>query len=85
MGRSITPKYAVKIDQLEMTWHCSFPGCKCPRHGKPTAAKLATFVADFAKSLEAGGVNAHLNRAAPRSAVVYENKRGGSNIATWKA
>jgi hypothetical protein len=84
MGRTITPKYALDMD-----------GCTCmawdtKRHGKPTAAKLERVVMEYAKSLEAGGCNAHISQALgyipyPRWARVRRNVWDGHTVAEWKA
>jgi hypothetical protein len=84
MGRSFTPKYALDADGCTgMTWDTK-------RHGTPTAAKLEEWVMSYAKSLEAGGVNAHLSQALghvpyPRWARVRLNYAGGAVVAEWKA
>lgn len=84
MGRSYTPKYTVDIPGfLCMTWDTK-------RHGKPTAAKLEKWVMAYAKSLEVGGVNAHVSQRLgyvpyPSRATVRLNVPGGAIVAEWKA
>lgn len=84
MGRTLTPKYALDADGCTgMVWDTK-------RHGKPTAAKLEEWVMAYAKSLEAGGCNAHISQALghipyPRWARARLNYPGGAVVAEWKA
>lgn len=86
MGRSTTPKYAMVVDGKPDT--CMIWDVK--RYGRPTEANLEKWVMTFAKSLEAGGVNAHLSESLgyvpyPRTVVVKMNYTGGPVVASWKA
>jgi hypothetical protein len=84
MGRSYTPKYAIQLDtQASMAWDVK-------AHGTPNAANLQRYVMAYAKSLEVGGVNAHISQALgyvpyPRRAVIRYNKPGGAVVAEWRA
>jgi hypothetical protein len=60
MGRTITPKYAVEVKH-GLTIQSTPSAWK----GKPTAARLAQWVADYNESLKPGGANAHLTERWP--------------------
>lgn len=90
MGKSVTPKYVVQINdgrgdnfKTPMTWNSR-------QSGRPTAANLEKYVKVYAKSLEQGGVNAHVSEALgfipyPNSAEIRLNDLSRQVIATWKA
>lgn len=86
MGRTITPKFVVVLDgkgDQSMIWDAK-------RYGAPNAKNLEKFVMTYAKSLESGGVNAHISERLgyvpyPRKAEIRYNYRGGAAVATWAA
>lgn len=85
MGRSTTPMYSVEIDGMGRSgWHV--------RHGRkagdgpPTAKNLARYMGLLLKSMEPGGVNAHLaSYRKPAWARIRENCCGGAVLAEWHA
>lgn len=86
MGRNLTPKFVVVLDgkQAEaMTW-------KVSERGEANARNLEKFVMAYSKSLEAGGVNAHISERLgfvpyPRTAEIRFNYHGGATVAEWRA
>ncbi len=64
MGRSVTPTYRVELVCMGCTmtpaaWRVR-PHYQIPGNGKPTLKNLDKYVRDLEKSMEPGGVNAHL-------------------------
>lgn len=54
--------------------------------GKPTAAKLAQYVADFNASLVPGGINEHIGTAGSIiSARILDHDNNRAIVATWQA
>ncbi len=79
MGKSITPKYRVIMDGQMMVWR-----------GKASEKALEEYVKSYAKSLEAGGCNAHISKGLgyipyPNNARIETNEKYPAVIATWKA
>src|SRR4051812_27407533 len=97
MGKTITPKYAVDIYENRIKdgmWQ-SVRATDCTtwdgkRHGTPTAKKVEDYALVYGKSLEAGGVNAHISKGLgfipyPTRVVVRENRPNGRVVAEWKS
>lgn len=86
MGKHITPKFVVVLDgkaDQAMCWYVK-------ERGEANAKNLEAFVMAYAKSLEAGGVNAHISASLgyipyPRYAEIRHNYHGGATVAEWKA
>jgi hypothetical protein len=86
MGKSRTPKYVVVLDgnaHEAMSW-------RVQDYGQANSKNLEKFVMAYSKSLESGGVNAHISERLghipyPRTAEIRFNFRGGATVAEWKA
>jgi hypothetical protein len=86
MGKHTIPKYVVVLDGKAgeaMSW-------RVQEYGQASAKNLEKFVMTYAKSLESGGVNAHISETLgfipyPRTAEIRFNFRGGATVAEWKA
>lgn len=90
-----TPKYRVDLfdhrgfwDKLGLSWNVR-SRTNVHGDGKPTDANLEKKVFAYAKSLELGGVNEHLSKAAgfipyPKAARIV-NQFTGEVVAEWKA
>ena len=87
MGRSITPKYIVKVRHsggvasTDSVWNSK-------QSGRPTAKNLATWVAKYHESLKAGGCNEHVTKAYGvnaqlRYAAILVNLTG-EIVAEWR-
>ena len=82
MGRSITPKYRLVLDNQIMIWR-----------GKATQKELKNFVFAYAKSLEIGGCNDHVSKMLgyipyPSEARIEYNDdfvHVNDPVAVWKA
>jgi hypothetical protein len=102
MGRSSTPPFVVEVTcqappgckQYGFTpssWYTrshTMNGIK--GKGKPTDKKLEDYILEMGKSMNPGGVNAHLSKDMdyipyPTSAIIRENRPGGTVVARWKA
>jgi hypothetical protein len=86
MGKHHIPKYVVvldgKADQC-LSWYVK-------DYGHATDKNLEIFVMRYAKSLEHGGVNAHISESLgyipyPRRAEIRHNYHGGATVAEWTA
>lgn len=79
MGRSITPKYFMRMNGFQiLTW----------REGRPSTAKLAEYARTFIESMKPGGCNSHLASfpgMVPRKLEVIHNDRSGRVAASWTA
>ena len=84
MGKSITPKYRLIVDDMRMSWHPN-------QDGQPSNANLQRWVMAYAQSLHLGGCNDHISKALgyipyPRFARIETNVRDCPEIkATWHA
>lgn len=87
MGRSITPKYKIVLDDgsalLDMCWNSK-------QYGKPTNENLEKWVLAYGASLNPNGVNSHVRDSKgcipyPRKAWIKYNKSNGATVAEWKA
>ncbi|MFI5260832.1 MAG: hypothetical protein ACHQU0_03495 [Candidatus Paceibacteria bacterium] len=87
MGRTITPKYIVKVRcsggvcQTDSCWNSK-------QAGRPSAKNLATWVAKYHESLKPGGCNEHVTQAHGinaqlRYAAVLVNLTG-EIVAEWR-
>jgi membrane-bound lytic murein transglycosylase MltF len=80
------PKYVVVLDgksDQAMCWYVK-------DYGHANDKNLEAFVMAYAKSLEAGGANAHISEKLghvpyPRYAEIRHNYHGGATVAEWKA
>ncbi len=88
MGRSITPKYIVKVRHSGGV--ASTDSCwNSKQAGRPSAENLAAWVAKYHESLKAGGCNAHVTdtygvNAQLRYAAVLRNDASSEIIAEWR-
>ncbi len=87
MGRTITPKYIVKVRHSGGV--ASTDSCwNSKQSGRPTAKNLATWVEKYHESLKAGGCNEHVSKtyganAQLRYAAVLVNLTG-EIVAEWR-
>jgi hypothetical protein len=87
MGRTITPKYIVKVrhsDGVASTDSC----WNSKQAGRPTEKNLAAWVAKYHESLKPGGCNEHVTaaygvNAQLRYAAILRNDGGSEIIAQW--
>jgi hypothetical protein len=91
MGRSTTPKYAIRVSEGRNAKHGVTPmAWSVKESGKPTAENLAKWVEAYHRSLEPGGVNAHIFRSIGHvpyltAARIVRNVSGGETVAEWIA
>jgi hypothetical protein len=94
MGRDIRYRYSVEMTIIRGTatpagWPTrNSVGNLRPAAllGKPNAAKLAQYVADYNASLAAGGVNAHIGQSgACIAARIIDHDDNRAVVATWQA
>lgn len=84
MGKSITPKYRIVVDNQRFSWNCK-------EYGKPTDKNLAEYVYKLGKSYELGGCNEHISKQLgyipyPTKARIETNVQYNPVImAEWKA
>ena len=89
MGRTITPKYIVKVRHAgtvvstDSVWNSK-------QAGRPSAGNLSWYVEKYHESLQPGGVNAHVSAAYGNGArwiyaAICLNDGSGTVVAEWKA
>lgn len=83
MGKSVTPKYRLRVFDRNSSWIVSW-------QGKPTDKRLAEYIETYTASLKTGGANQHISQSlgfipVPYKAQIERNTREGQIVATWQA
>lgn len=83
MGRSVTPKYVLKIETyLSRIGRVSSTPCAWRKeYGRPTPENIDKYVTKFEESCKPGGCNAHLGIDPVISAEIRYNP--GAVVASW--